>query len=143
MNMKKTIILTAVIMLISAASVWAQTTLEIVVKDIKELKGSIRVGLFDNDEDFLKKAVVGKVVKAAAAEVTIVIENLKPGSYGVSVIHDENENNELDSNFMGIPKEGFAFGNNATGTFGPPSFDKTIIKIEDKPVRQEIKLKYL
>jgi uncharacterized protein (DUF2141 family) len=121
----------------------AQSNLEITVKNIKEQKGSIRVGLFSNEDDFLKKAVFGKVVKADATEVTVVFENLTPGEYGISVVHDENGNGDLDKNFVGIPKEGFAFGNNAMGSFGPPDFQKAKIKMEDKPQKQVINLIYM
>lgn len=121
----------------------AQGSLEVTVKNIKEPKGTIRVGLFTNEKDFLKKAAIGKVVKATGTEITVVFENLQPGEYGLSVIHDENENGELDSNLIGIPKEGFAFGNNAMGMFGPPDFEKAKVKIENTEIRQEISLKYL
>jgi len=122
---------------------FAQGSIEVTVKNIKEPKGSIRVGLFNQDEDFLKKAIDGKVVKATGTEVTVVFENLKAGEYAVSIIHDENDNGELDSNFMGIPKEGFAFGNNAAGMFGPPDFKQAKMKVESEPVKQEIKLIYM
>jgi len=127
----------------SAFQANAQASLEVTVKNIKASKGTIRVGLFDNEKDFLKKAVFGKVVKATGTEITVVFENLQPGDYGLSAIHDENENGELDSNILGLPKEGFAFGNNAMGMFGPPDFEKAKVKIEDKLIRQEISLKYL
>ena len=42
---------------------------------------------------------------------------------------------------VGIPKEGFAFGNNAMGTFGPPTFDKAKITVK-KDEKQVIDLKY-
>jgi uncharacterized protein (DUF2141 family) len=87
-----------------------QARLEIIVQNVKEHKGTIRVGLFNSENDFLKKAVSGKIVKADADKITVVFENLKPGEYAVSVIHDENENAELDKNSFGIPKEGFCFG---------------------------------
>src|SRR4051812_46082353 len=122
---------------------FSQSTLEVTVQNIKEAKGTIRVGLFKTEETFLKKAAEGKVVKASDSEVTVTFENLKPGEYAVSVIHDENENGELDKNAMGIPKEGFAFGNNAMGMFGPPSFEeaKTMVK-DHAQAKQSIKLKY-
>jgi len=133
-----------VIMLMIAGSAFGQhASLEVTVKNIKEAKGEIRVGLFDNEKDFLEKAVIGKIVKASGAEVTVLFENVKPGDYGLSVFHDENENGELDSNFVGIPKEGFAFGNNAMGMFGPPSFDKALVHLKDEKVVQVISLKYL
>jgi uncharacterized protein (DUF2141 family) len=121
----------------------AQTKLEVTIKKIKEAKGNIRVGLFTSEDDFLKKAAFGKVIKAEQGEVTVVFENLQPGDYAVSIIHDENENGKLDSNFVGMPTEGFAFGNNAMGTFGPPSFEKAKIAItKDKSTTQAIDLKY-
>lgn len=91
---------------ISAA---AQPVLEIVVTGFKEQKGTVRVGLFTDEKDFLKKAAEGRVVKAEGEKVTVIFEKLKPGDYGISVIHDENDNGELDTNIVGIPKEGFAF----------------------------------
>lgn len=123
---------------------WAQTTsLEVKVTNIKSQKGFIRVGLFTNEKDFLKNAAMGKVVKPEGGEITVVFENLMPGDYALSVVHDENENGELDTNALGIPKEGFAFGNNEMGAFGPPSFEKAKMKIETKDVTCLIKLKYM
>lgn len=127
---------------VGSSVLFAQGKLEVTIKNIKEPKGSIRVGLFSSEETFLKEAVEGKVVKASSTEVTVTFENLKPGEYGLSVVHDENENGEMDSNMMGIPKEGFAFGNNAMGTFGPPSFEKAKFKVESKVTSQTISLKY-
>jgi uncharacterized protein (DUF2141 family) len=133
-----------ILTLFISAGAAAQGTLTVTVKNIKDTKGTIRVGLFNSENDFLKKAVEGKVVKVTGTEVTVVFQNLKPGEYSVSVIHDENENGELDTNMMGIPKEGFAFGNNAMGMFGPPSYDKAKVSVADKStVTQSIDLKYL
>lgn len=121
---------------------YSQTSLEVTVKNIKENKGSIRVGLFTSEKDFLKKAHAGKVIKVSGPEVKVIFENLPPGEYAVSIIHDENDNGELDSNFMGIPREGFAFGNNAMGSFGPPPFEKAKVKLDKDPVNQVISLRY-
>jgi uncharacterized protein (DUF2141 family) len=122
---------------------YAQVELTVTVTGIKENKGSIRVGLFKSENDFLKKAVYGEIVKATGQEVVVVFKNLPEGEYGVSVIHDENDNGELDANFMGIPKEGFAFGNDAMGTFGPPSYNDAKIKVDSKNLTQRIKMRYM
>lgn len=135
------IALTICVFSLACETVCAQGTLEVVVENIQEAKGTIRVGLFTNEQDFLKKAAEGKIVKAEAGKVMVTFENLKPGEYAVSVIHDENENGELDTNLVGMPKEGFAFGNNAMGTFGPPSFNDAKIKL-DKTAKQVIRLKH-
>ena len=136
--------LIVLVSLCSSVNLIAQSTsLEVTVKNIKGTKGTIRVGLFNNEEQFLKTPLKGKVVKVSGTEVKVTFEDLPFGDYAVSVIHDENENGELDSNAIGMPKEGFAFGNNAMGTFGPPSFNKAKVKVGDSPVQQTVSLKYL
>ena len=140
--MKTILFLVSVLFLTDSAL--PQTSLEVKVYNIKSAQGTIRVGLFTSEENFLKEAVEGKIVKASGSEVTVVFENLKSGKYALSVIHDENANGELDTNMMGLPKEGFGFGNNAMGMFGPPDFEETIVVIQDNgKSTQEIKLKYL
>ena len=114
--------------------------LEVTIKGIKNDKGNIRVGVFSDEKTFLKHAAFGKVVKATQDQLTI---DLPPGKYAISVIHDENENGELDSNFIGIPKEGFGFANDAMGNFGPPSFEKASITVETGKRTITITLRYL
>jgi uncharacterized protein (DUF2141 family) len=130
------------IMLCVAPSMFAQERLHVEVVNIKNNSGSIRVGLFDNEKDFLKKAVLGESVLANGEKVNVVFENIPAGEYAISVIHDENDNEELDVNFLGIPKEGFGFGNDAKGSFGPPSLDKAKVKIGEGVVKQVITLRY-
>lgn len=130
--MKKNILVSSLFVMIALGPAFSQGSIEVTVKNIKDPKGTIRVGLFNNEKDFLEKAIDGKIVKAAGTEVTVLFENLKAGDYAVSVIHDENENGELDSNFMGVPKEGYGFSNNAMGMLGPPSFDDAVIAVASK-----------
>jgi uncharacterized protein (DUF2141 family) len=133
-----------VIAVLTSASCMGQSRLEIVVKNLRDIKGSIRVGLFTNKQDFLKNAVEGKVITVTGDNMIVVFDNLKPGDYALSIIHDENDNGKLDMNFIGMPKEGFAFGNNAMGAFGPPSFSKSKVNIQGSMVvRQEISMRYL
>lgn len=108
--------------------------MEVMIKNIKEQKGTIRVALFSNEKDFLENFLLGKIVKVSGNEAKVVFENLKPGDYAVSVFHDENENEKLDSGFMGIPNEPYGFSNDAMGTFGPPSFEKAKVKLDSDKV---------
>ena len=47
---------------------------------------------------------------------------IPPGTYAVKLHIDENENGELDTNFLGIPKEQYGFSNNDRA-FGIPKFE--------------------
>jgi uncharacterized protein (DUF2141 family) len=135
-------LIVTLLMALCTAIAFSQTTLEVTVKNIKGKKGSIMIGLFTTEQDFLKKAVYGKIVKPDGAEVKVVFENLPAGDYAVSVIHDLNGNGTLDTNALGIPKEGFAFGNNAMGNFGPPAFSDAKIALSRTPANQVINMKY-
>lgn len=122
--MKKSFLIIIVLLSISG-TLFSQFKLEVEVAGIKNNTGKIMLQLMDSAE---------KTVKEGMAEIkdqkcTLVFENLKPGKYAVRYFHDENLNGEMDTNFMGIPNEGYGFSNNAVGKFGPPSFDKWLFEI--------------
>jgi uncharacterized protein (DUF2141 family) len=49
---------------------------------------------------------------------------LPEGEYAVSLFVDENSNGKMDKNAIGIPTEAYGFSNDASGNFGPPSFEQ-------------------
>jgi len=54
----------------------------------------------------------------------VVLTDVPAGQYAVSVFHDENLNEKLDKNFMGIPKEGYGASNNPGRKMRAPTFDE-------------------
>ena len=58
----------------------------------------------------------------------------------LSVFYDRNGNGELDTNFIGIPKEPIALSNNATGKFGPPKYEDAVFTLGLEPRVQEIRI---
>lgn len=122
---------------------FGQGTLEVTIANVKDTTGEIRVGIFKDPDKFLEEAYLGKVVKAAKGEVTVIFENVPSGTYALSVIHDENRNGEIDSNMIGIPREGFAFGNDAMGMFGPPSFDKAAFEVNQEAKKLKVTMRYM
>lgn len=107
-------------------TLFAQFTLTIEIKGLENSIGQVILEL-SNDKDKQVSAIIQKIENN---QCTIVIKNLQPGKYAFKYFHDENKNKNLDQNWFGIPTEGFGFSNNAAGTFGPPSFEKTIFTIE-------------
>jgi uncharacterized protein (DUF2141 family) len=107
----------------------AQQTLTVQITNVKNDKGQVAVALYNSEKDFMKTRYQGKAARAVKGMVEIVFENIPAGTYALGVIHDANGNNKLDTNILGIPKEGFGFSNNAMGTFGPPSFEKAKVEV--------------
>jgi uncharacterized protein (DUF2141 family) len=119
----------------------AQQTLTVQVANVKSDKGQIAVALYNSEKDFMKTRYQGKVTKAIKGAVEIVFENIPTGYYGLSIMHDANGNDKLDTNMLGIPKEGFGFSNNVMGTFGPPSFEKAKVEVNSNK-KVSISMKY-
>ncbi|WP_425391403.1 DUF2141 domain-containing protein [Ekhidna sp.] len=116
-----------------AISAYSQDQCELVVKieNIKKVKGSLKVALYNHEDHFLSKEVMsdGKLIDSSTMEFSF--KGLGQGTYAVSIYQDENDNGKLDANFMGIPSEPYAFSNNAKGMFGPPSFQDCQFEIKE------------
>ena len=74
--------------------------------------------------------VAGLRDPAVPGTMRFVVEDLAPGRYALSAFHDENDNGELDTNLLGIPSEGYGFGNDASAAFGPPSFEAAAVDVD-------------
>ncbi len=97
-----------------------QASITITFKNIKKAKGQILVALRDTKGEMLDGYIV-PVTKTGS--ITYTIKDVKPGKYTIAAYHDINKDEELNTNFMGIPNEPYGFSNDARGTFGPPSFE--------------------
>lgn len=99
-----------------------QLTLKI--SNIEKVQGEIIIGVYNQDTNFLKQgfAIKNYTIKVDKNTAAINITDLPKGEYAITMYHDENSDNECNRNFMGIPKEGYAFSNNFKPKFGPPKF---------------------
>lgn len=119
-------------MLTGSVVAWAQENsldLMIKVENIGSQEGKIRIALYDSEDNFLNKEINAGEVDASLGSVLHKFTNLRPGTYAISLFHDEDGDGKLNSNFMGIPSEPYAFSNNAKGMFGPPDFDECKFEI--------------
>lgn len=119
----------------SAAQENSKGDLIINVNGIRNQKGKIRVSVYDSADGFpgtpqKAKYLAEGIINKSTAQIKI--ENLPFGEYAVSLIHDENNNLKVETNFLGIPKEGIGMSNDAKGTFGPPSYTQAKFKYAKK-----------
>ena len=114
------------------------------ISDVKSNKGSVTATLWTSEADYLDldASKMRQSAKIIAGKAVLRLEDLPPGTYSVALYHDENGNNKMDTNFIGIPKEGWAFSNNAKGSFGPPSFEKTSFEVAADDVEMQLRMNY-
>ncbi|MCW5516466.1 DUF2141 domain-containing protein [Muriicola sp. Z0-33] len=108
----------------------AQNSLSVEVLGVKNSEGKISVAIYDSSDSFLKFDKVFKTdsTKAKSGSTKIFIGDLPEGNYALAIFHDENGNDVLDTNWLGIPKEAVGFSNAKMKTFGPPSFKECLIE---------------
>ncbi len=110
-----------------------KTKLTIKIKGLKSNSGTVKVALCNSLDNYNnhKAPFIGLNLPISNNQAEITLSELPAGYYAVKAFHDENNNNDLDTNILGIPIEDYAFSNNASGIFGPPSWNRAKLMIKD------------
>lgn len=108
-------------------------------------QGEVRVGLYASRDGFPDKPekayrTFTTPLRKNAVEVTFT--DIPFGTYAIGILHDENGNGKMDTNWLGIPKEGYGASNNAKGRFGPPRFEDAKFKLDSERIKLTIKIQY-
>lgn len=116
------------------------------IDGLRSDRGKVLCALFSSPADFPKKA--DRAVAHAQSEIsdrhaTCEFQGVPSGKYAVAVFHDENSNGKLDTNFLGIPREGVGASNNAKGRFGPPKFSAAAFQHSAGRTDLKISIRYL
>jgi uncharacterized protein (DUF2141 family) len=116
------------------------------IDGVRNDKGQVMCALFSSAADFPKhsdKAVARAQSSISDRRAICDFPGVAPGTYAISVFHDENSNGKMDTNFMGIPREGVGASNNAKGHFGPPKFDAAAFTYSGGRLDLKITIYYL
>lgn len=112
------------------------TSVTVTVQNLKD-KGQVRLALYTQD-NFMKQPIMAKGSEIENGVATVVFENVPAGEYAILGFHDENENNQMDFDMSGMPKELYGSSNNNM-SFGPPQWDDSKFTIGNEPVELELK----
>ena len=118
----------------------------VTVVDVRSADGSVLACLTPSEGAFPDcgedERAQRRMVRANA-RVTIVFNDVPPGEYAISLLHDENGNGKADT-VLFLPKEGFGFSRDAKARFGPPKFSAAAFTVDsDAPVYQKIRMRYM
>jgi len=102
------------------------------INGLSNNEGKLMIALYNSESSFLNKHYMACSGIITNKESNVVFNNIKPGTYAISCYHDQNSNQQLDFNSMGIPKEPIAASNDAKGFFGPPKFKDAKFEISDQ-----------
>ena len=101
----------------------ATLSLTVTVEDAQPNVGQIIISLF-GPENYMQTPIAQQTGTVDDdGRCAFVFQGLTTGEYAVSAIYDEDMDGELDTGFFRIPTEKIGFSNNATGRFGPASYE--------------------
>ena len=138
------------VLLAAASSPQAQppqaNLIHVEIAGLRNENGQVLCALYSSPPGFPKNSASAVLhAKSAISHGHAICEfsGIAVGKYAVSVFHDENSNGKLDTNFLGIPREGVGASNNAKGHFGPPKFEAAAVQFTGGRLDLKITITYL
>ncbi|MEM7085755.1 MAG: DUF2141 domain-containing protein [Bacteroidota bacterium] len=134
-------VISYLLFIIAGMSIQAQNTIEVSLTDFKNDKGSVMVGLYNEQDSFLDQAYKTRTSEISNKEAKVTFTNVPDGTYAVSSYHDADNNGKLNMIMGMIPSESYGCSNGARGFFGPPKWKDAKFNVKDGEVRKlEIQL---
>jgi len=116
------------------------------ILNIRNSIGTVACALFESPAgfpiEFLHYATNIMVIKIRDTQARCDFLDIPPGTYALAVIHDENMNGKLDTNWLGVPREGYGFSNDVKGLLSAPSFSAAGFQYDGQNLELTISLHY-
>ena len=137
-NQTKTILLNVILFFALSLSTIAQTeqnnetgqTITVTVNNVKNNTGQVIFGLHNNQTWMKTQGIQNTSTKIENNIATVTFKNVKPGTYAVMVLHDENINIRMDFK-NGMPLENYGMTNNPL-SYGPPQYSDAKFEVTNQ-----------
>ena len=116
----------------------------VTIEGIRDADDYLYVALFAKPDGFPDGdySVQHMKLKAAPKPLTVLFDDLAPGTYAVGAYHDENNNGRLDTDFIGYPMEGYALSNGIRAVFSRPRFIDAAFPVGSEDAHETLLIKY-
>jgi uncharacterized protein (DUF2141 family) len=116
------------------------------ILDIRNSRGTLACALFQSSagfpKEYLRHATSVMAVEIRDTQAGCEFVGIPPGTYALAVVHDENRNGKLDTNWLGVPTEGYGFSSDAKATLRAPSFSAASFRYDGGILDLTISLHY-
>lgn len=137
----KTVTLALSLFLVSIVGLAQEKTgvdITVTIDNITNDEGKVLAGLH-KEETFMKgQGVQNLQSEIKEGKVTLTFTNVLPGNYAIMAMHDANENNRMDYQSNGMPKESYGMSGNDM-TMGPPSFNNAKFTVGEEDLEFTIR----
>lgn len=110
---------------------------------LKANEGNVKVALANSKKNYNnhKNPFIGLTIEIKDNSAVAIIDDIAYGEYAVKAFHDRDANDDLNTNFLGMPIEDYGFSNDARGVFGPPDWSKAKFKVDKDTLKIEVTIK--
>lgn len=123
-----------------------EASVEVVIEGLRSDQGRVIVSVYTSEETFLESERsefrVTSEIPPGTRQVLLRL-NAPDGPFALGLLHDEDGDGEMDTNFIGMPKEGMGASNNPKSRFGPPDWEDAVVQQVQKGDRLVIQANYL
>ena len=121
-------------------------TIKVVIEDVLDGQGQVRVALEKNAKDFDSGSFdtpkyLSRVEDAKGESVSVTFPAVPYGTYAIKAFQDLDGDGKLKTGFMGAPEEPWGFSNDATGLMGPADFSDAKFELNAPDLELTIHLK--
>jgi uncharacterized protein (DUF2141 family) len=129
--------------LLAVALAQAAGSITFEISNVRNARGHVLVAVCPQGKFLKEDCAYNGTASARAGTVTVVVPNVPAGDYAAQAFHDENNNETVDQNFIGMPKEGVGFSRDARMSFGPPKWSSAHFIHQGAPSVMRIRMVYM
>lgn len=133
---------------ISAVTVYAsgpKGVITVKIDGVRSNEGVVRATLFKSEDGFpayAEKAFLKRESIINNKKAEVIFRDVPYGEYAIGIHHDENANGKMETNLLGLPKEGQGASNNIKSLIGPPKFQDAKFIFNSGKLTVEIQMHY-
>lgn len=120
--------------------------LKVEITDIRTTGGKLQISVFDQQKAFsqtlVSQAYTNIMVPVHGGESRFTLHDVPNGRYAISILHDKNGNQKMDTNKSDMPTEGYGTSN-ATDKYDEPHFAQASIVLDGQDQQVKIEMFYM
>jgi uncharacterized protein (DUF2141 family) len=117
-------------------------TVTVTITDVRDSRGVVRVAVCPRADFLHPRCPYVGLTRSETGSVVVTIKNVPPGVYAAQAFQDAKDTGILERNWLGLPKEGMGFSNNAPMRFGPPNFSDAAFALGAGDAAISFRLRY-
>ena len=106
-----------------------KSNISVTIENITSNNGHVILSLHTKETFMKSEGIQMKKSKIVDGKISVTFKNVAPGSYAIMALHDENDNNRMDFEDNGMPKESYGMSNNPM-LMGPPQYAQAKFELQ-------------